>query len=292
MAGNETDHIFGGVWTEVKLEILKKYLNFYTKALKNQRFELLYIDAFAGTGSRTEKIPESPLFGKEEEKIKYDGSVQIALQAEPRFDRYLFIEKNKKRYKELEKLSKKLEGKVHIKVTNDDANKVIQELAKKPIWSSNKYRGVLFLDPYGNHVEWDTLEAIASTKSFDLWFLFPISGVYRQASHDKEKMEDYKKDNLNMMFGTNSWEDAFYKTKEQSDLFGNREETERMNVKEIETWVKKRLGECFFHVSDPLPLPQSGAQLFSLFFCVTNPSGKALGLALKAANHILKQHEK
>ena len=41
---------FGGPWTEQKLKILERYLDAYTTALKNQRFELVYIDAFAGTG--------------------------------------------------------------------------------------------------------------------------------------------------------------------------------------------------------------------------------------------------
>lgn len=62
------------------------------------------------------------------------------------------------------------------------------------------------------------------------------------------------------------------------------------DVKQIEEWVKERLKHCFPYVAEPMPLPKSGAQLFSLFFCVSNPSGKAIGLAKKAANHILKQH--
>ncbi len=68
------DHCFGGAWTEIKLDILEKYLDFYTVALKKQRFELLYIDAFAGSGTRTEKIPASQLLDEREKKIIYDGS--------------------------------------------------------------------------------------------------------------------------------------------------------------------------------------------------------------------------
>ncbi len=41
---------FGGPWTQKKLRILGLYLNAYTTALKNQRFRLVYIDAFAGSG--------------------------------------------------------------------------------------------------------------------------------------------------------------------------------------------------------------------------------------------------
>ena len=40
----------GGKWTIDKLDILERYLDAYTTALKNQPFKLMYIDAFAGTG--------------------------------------------------------------------------------------------------------------------------------------------------------------------------------------------------------------------------------------------------
>lgn len=284
-------HSFGGAWTEIKLEILNAYLEFYTTALKNQGFELLYIDAFAGSGSRTEQIPEAPIFAEDEKTLVHDGSAKIALNIAPQFDRYLFIDKNQERYEQL-KILRDLFPDTYIRVTNDDANIVIQNMANRPIWQSNNYRGVIFLDPYGNNVEWKTLEAISSTQSFDVWFLFPLSGVYRQTPTDFRKIEDYKRENLNKLFGTNSWEEAFYRRHEEHDFFSKIEKVERIKIKEIENWIKGRLREYFYYVSNPLVLPQQGAQLFSLFFCISNRSNKAVGLALKAANHILKQYEK
>ena len=44
-----TKQSFGGPWTIEKLNILSNYLDFYTTALKNLPFQLMYIDAFAGT---------------------------------------------------------------------------------------------------------------------------------------------------------------------------------------------------------------------------------------------------
>ena len=140
------EHEFGGAWTEIKLDILRKYLHFYTQALKNKPFELLYIDAFAGSGSRSEKIPHSLLLGEEEQKLIYDGSAKIALDIERKFDRYLFIETNKERCDALKVLSNDYPSQ-HIKISNDDANQVIRDICSKPIWASNKYRGVIFLDP-------------------------------------------------------------------------------------------------------------------------------------------------
>src|SRR5690606_41679286 len=48
----DRNHGFGGPWTEEKLDRVTRYLQAYTTALKNQPFQLMYIDAFAGTGYR------------------------------------------------------------------------------------------------------------------------------------------------------------------------------------------------------------------------------------------------
>ena len=42
---------FGGDWTKDKLDMVERYLNAYTTALKKKDyFRLMYIDAFAGSG--------------------------------------------------------------------------------------------------------------------------------------------------------------------------------------------------------------------------------------------------
>jgi three-Cys-motif partner protein len=108
--------IFGGDWTEQKLDMLRSYLSFYVKALKNQSFNLAYINAFADTGYRAQnRDPSSEdtvfrsLFaessGKEARQF-IEGSAQIALQVDPPFSRYVFIEKDERRFEELTKLKK------------------------------------------------------------------------------------------------------------------------------------------------------------------------------------------
>jgi three-Cys-motif partner protein len=51
------EHLFGGDWTEVKLARLDKYLKAYrtifTGNVKARYFKTWYVDAFAGTGSRS-----------------------------------------------------------------------------------------------------------------------------------------------------------------------------------------------------------------------------------------------
>ena len=53
------EHRFGGHWTEIKLDMLHRYLRFYMTALKQKPFGKIYIDAFAGTGFRS--VKEAPV---------------------------------------------------------------------------------------------------------------------------------------------------------------------------------------------------------------------------------------
>ena len=39
-----------GPWAKEKLEALQRYLDFYTKVLKNQPWDTIYVDAYAGGG--------------------------------------------------------------------------------------------------------------------------------------------------------------------------------------------------------------------------------------------------
>ncbi len=282
-------HYFGGFWTEVKLEVLRAYLGAFTTAMKNQDFVLFYIDACAGSGERSEIQRAQPLLGIDAEVITKDGSAKIALQTEPPFDHYLFIDKNPKHCQSLNQLVEQFPGR-SVKVECGDANQLLKELSANSCWSRGGHRGVVFLDPYGLEIDWETLEAVASTRSLDVWFLFSLFGVVRQASKDYNKMEQYKKERLTRLFGTNEWEEAFYrKQKKQGLLFEIETHTRTLNVKQIEEWVKNRLADCFPFVDKPLRLPKKGPQLYSLFFCLSNDSPKAIGLAKKLAGAILSK---
>ena len=105
------DHQFGniGSWTADKLQRIKSYLDAYQQALKNQPFSLEFIDAFAGTGYVNQKITfqGQSLFDQDETlllKDFIDGSARVALQTNPPFSKYTFIEKHQRRCTELEKL--------------------------------------------------------------------------------------------------------------------------------------------------------------------------------------------
>ena len=56
-------HKFGGPDTKKKLDCLEDYLQAFSLALRDRNFARIYIDAFAGSGDRTEIRASLPLFG-------------------------------------------------------------------------------------------------------------------------------------------------------------------------------------------------------------------------------------
>jgi three-Cys-motif partner protein len=256
-----TSQLFGGDWTEDKLERVRKYLRAYVHVLKDKRFRFAYIDAFAGTGYRTDtqskRTAALPLLElAEDEPQKFlDGSARIALQVEPRFHKYIFIEKDPKRCAELEQLKVEFPAlKDDIVIENKEANSYLQGLCSKPIWNSR--RAVLFLDPFGMQVTWATIEAIAKTQAIDLWILFPLGiGVNRMLTTSGEISDAWRR-KLDMMFGARDWYEAFYETQTMNDLFG--ESTSMVKISDFDSISKyfvKRLKTVFAGVADnPLPL--------------------------------------
>ncbi len=272
------EHRFGGAWTQLKLEVLREYLHFYAKALKNQNFRLIYIDAFAGSWSSTYHID-----GKD---IQLDGSASIALDSTPPFDEYIFIENHAQRFSDLKSLCNSHEEK-KIKLYSEDANGQVLKLCAETDWKNT--RAVIFLDPYGMEVDWKTIQAIAETRAIDLWYLFPLSGLYRQAALDLDAVDEHKAARLTACLGTDEWKQYFYCENKQQDLFKSTPGQHRhVNVDTMEKFVRdERLKAIFGAVAQPLRLPLQGAPLYSLFFAVANKSGRAIGLSMKVAKHIL-----
>lgn len=287
---SETEHRFGGAWTEIKLKVLRDYLHFYTQALKKQPFKLMYIDAFAGTGDRSVSGEQPSLFISER---RLRGSARIALDLERPFDRYVFIETHLRRFQALETLRQQYLL-LQIECLRGEANSKLQNLCTRISWG--QYRAVLFLDPYGLSVEWATLQRIVRTQAIDLWYLFSLSGLYRQTAHDFERVNPAGAVRLDSVLGTPDWREAFYAPPaptRQDDLFGDPAPANlrrHADVDAIEAFVKTRLQAAgFAKVAEPLRLLlRGGAPLYSLFFCVSNPNPKAIALSMKAADHVLK----
>lgn len=292
MAKKTQQQLFGGPWTQDKLERLQKYLAAYTKIFKrNPRasyFEISYIDAFAGTGyMATPEVPAGYFFPELLEGVEeyQKGSVRRALEVEPSFDHYIFVERDKKCFQELANITKEFADR-DIRLSNEDANVFLQRWCKT--LDTRRNRAVVFLDPFGANVSWKTIQAIASTQAIDVWILFPLL-INRMLDRDQKPREAWAK-RLTDIFGTPEWEREFYTTQKLTGLFDFAENTELINktadTDKIANFFLKRLKNIFPAVATPRVLLNSrGAPLYLLCFAAGNLRGA--DTALRIANHIL-----
>lgn len=289
---------FGGDWTELKLQLVEKYLKAYAQIMKDKHFVYVYIDAFAGTGYRTLKdaedqtfLPISELTEQESQRF-LDGSARIALKVKPRFSRYIFIEQDPIRYKELDKLKEEFPDLAEdIILKNQDANEYIKEnFGDNPAWmQKHRRRAVMFLDPFGMQVKWETINIIAKTQAIDLWLLFPLGvAVNRMLKKDAQIPVKWQ-ERLTDLFGTEKWKEAFYEPRTERTLFGDIEYVGKVEkpFPQISKFFVERLKTIFSGVADnPLPLYNSrGNPLYLLCFAAGNPRGAKT--AIDIARHIL-----
>lgn len=295
-------HEFGGSWTEDKLNRLGKYLPAYTRIFtSNDRAKWLtttYVDAFAGTGSWAKPSEQNmdtlALFGQDDQQDiqrLYKGSAQLALEVEPPFDHYLFIERNPAYVNELSTLREMFPSlSERIEIREGEANRILREWCSQTNWNNN--RAVVFLDPYGLSVEWDTLHTIAATKAIDLWILLPVGSAINRMLPRRGIPNDSWSNCLTRVFGTDSWIDEFYAVESQLTLPGLVDDDEERRVKsanfdKIGQYFIRRLKTEFAGVSNTYRVLLNSRRnpIFMLFFAAGNKRGAAT--AIRIADYIL-----
>lgn len=265
---------FGGHWTLIKLDMLEKYLSFYTTALKNQHFKLCYIDAFAGSGNVDLRTRESVI-----------GSAIRALEYP--FDRYVFIEQDKSYLAALGDRAHQEAPEKNVELKLGDCNDILKDVLRYN-WKQNRWRGVIFLDPYAMNLRWESLISIANTQAFDVWYLFPLSALIRCLKKDGNVPDSWRP-TINTLLGTDEWEQILYHEPNQLSFIDD-DRLERVSQQQVIDYIVERLRSVFPGVATPTLLRQrNNSPLFLLCFAVSNNRENALQLALNGANHILRQ---
>lgn len=272
---------FGGKWTEEKLDIFKQYLEAYLTALKNQSFCKIYIDAFAGSG-------EVIIDGVK----RIDGSAKQALSAKQEFDQYFFIDSDPKNISSLQEMVQQDFPQLltKIKFICGDANEELLRIINSTDW--RHCRGLLFLDPFATAVQWTTVEAVADTKSIDMWYLFPFSALNRLLPKNGNIIPA-NATRIDRLLGAPSWRTDFYIPDPQPSLipvFNQSGKVKSANPNQIAQYIVKRLETVFAAVSqNPKMFRNSNnSPMFLFCFAVSNPTQKAQTIAMRIANHILK----
>ncbi len=303
------EHSFGGSWTEDKLDRVRDYLGRYTTIFtKNERaryYRTTYVDAFAGTGRRVAgqampTPPEGSLFedaeADPEARSLKEGSARAALEVEPAFDSYVFVDSNPDHVRQLDGLKEEFPekaGRIWAEVA--EANAFLERWCAETDWDKN--RAVVFLDPYGMQVDWSTIEAIAATEGIDLWVLFPLGQAVNRLLTRRRIPEGALADRLTRHLGTESWRDEFYRAANaeseapQTSMFEDLDEQgdilKTASLEAIGAFFVRRLGEIFAGVApNPLMLRNSrNVPIYLLCFAAGNPVGAPT--AVKIAGHLL-----
>jgi three-Cys-motif partner protein len=271
-----------------KLDVIGEYLSMYQRALSNWDFETLYIDGFSGSGEVPLAEHTDNLFD-EDVRAVIAGSADRALNVNPPFTRYIFIDKRRKC---IDALKKKFEDnpnaeRVHYLI--GDANEYIQRICRAEQWRSK--RGVILLDPFGSQVHWETIEAVAATKALDLWYLFPAGlGVFRQISNDGTVDRTHEA-SITRLLGTDAWKRAFFEPSKQTDLFGEPVTQEKVVTPESAAhFMIERLKDIFEGgvMDEMIPLGRHAYPSYYLLFAWGNASPKATDLARKLSRAAVK----
>jgi len=255
-----------GKWSEDKLLLLKKYLEAYTKIMKNQRWckGYYYIDAFAGAGK-----PKA----KDEERF-VDGSPRCALTIENPFTAYFFIEKTKWRIRRLQSLKKKFDN-LEIIIKEGDCNKILSELIPKFTYGS-RTRALLFLDPFGMSVDWKIIEKAATMKTIEIFLNMPIMAINRACLlNNPDKLTKEHIERMDGFWGNNEWQSIMYI--DVSTLFGPRKVKDHIDAKKLSDYFVGRLESVFDHVSLPLVVKNSkNTPLYCLIYAGHNEIAKGI----------------
>ncbi|MEC9346492.1 MAG: three-Cys-motif partner protein TcmP [Pseudomonadota bacterium] len=286
-----------GPWAREKLGALKLYLEYYTTALKNKRWRKIYVDAYAG-GGRAVLRKSSVKFTANDgmvlfddvadgENIEFiDGSPRVALQLQNPFDRYVFIEPDKRRFEELRQLKSEFFGKRTIDLLNCSSSEGISWLLSKNLRRST-HRGVVFLDPFGADLPWSVVQRIGRTEMFEAVINFPLPmAIVRMLPNDGRVPEAWAS-RLNAFFGTSSWKDAVYqKNSEQLFEFPELVKIKDYDRKLLDLYISNLKLEYKNVASPRLIRNTKGTALYYLLWAGRHPLG------LKGADHILKMGER
>jgi three-Cys-motif partner protein len=242
-----------GYWSEIKLSILEKYAKPYNQILLSHRLHPIYVDGFAGAGRHKAKGTNRII----------EGSPARALAVDPPFDYFHFVDIDGARVVELRKLSA---DRKNVSVYEGDCNQVLTTQVFPKINYSNFQRALCILDPYGLHLNWETIRMAAESKAIEIFLNFPVMDMNMNVLwHDSERVSDIQRDRMTRFWGDNTWESAAYSA--TPGLFELMHE--KASNEEVAEAFRMRLEKVagFKYVPKPMPMRNSrGAIVYFLFF--------------------------
>jgi len=251
-----------GYWSEVKLDIVRKYARAYSTILAKQALIKghLYVDAFAGAGTHISKTTGQDV----------EGSPLIAMRTDPPFSELHFIDLDGSRVRELKKLAS---GDARIRVHEGNCNDVLLREVFPRCAFKDYRRALCLLDPYGLSIDWSVLAAAGTAGTIEVFYNFMIMDANMNVfMKDPAKVSPEQAARMDAVWGDFSWRNAVYR--KTADLFG--ETDEKVTNDEIAEAFRKRLQKVagFKYVPKPMPMRNSkGAVVYYLYFASPNKTG-------------------
>jgi len=125
----------------------------------------------------------------------FAGSPLNALEVEPAFTEYYFIDLNEERAEVFNEIARE---KTNVHSYHGDCNKIlIREIFPALPYNSYK-RALCILDPNGLHLKWLTIKAAAELETIYIFINFPIMDINRNVLFDdlsKAKQDDIERMN-------------------------------------------------------------------------------------------------
>ena len=218
-----------GEWSEIKLEILKEYAGAYTAILSRKSWckGFVYIDAFAGAGQHIRKSTGEFVA----------GSPLNALSVTPPFTEYHYIDLDGGKVEELNKVT---QDRPDVHIYHGDCNeKLVLKVLQDLTYDTYK-RALCFLDPYGLHLDWKTVEFAGRLRTVDIFLNFPIMDINRNVLFEdlgKARREDIER--MNAFWGDQSWQQMLYR--EQGGLFGDAHLLKAKDFRQLALGYRQRL---------------------------------------------------
>lgn len=262
-----------GNWTEIKLEIIRKYAKAYSTILTAQSksqieqgkspFHHVYIDAFAGAGVHVSRDSGELI----------DGSPSIAVKTVPPFKDYYFIDLDGSRIDHLNEL---FSDRQDIHVISGDCNEVLMKKVFPNVQYSQYRRGMTILDPYGLDLSWEVIRECGKLRTIDMFLNFPIADINRNVIwHNPVGVDETDIKRMNFFWGDDSWRNVAYT--EERTLFGPEPVKQPNEV--IAEAFRQRLKDVagFANVPAPLAMKNSNnAIVYYLYFASQNATGNKI----------------
>lgn len=250
-----------GLWTEIKLRIIRDYSAAYSRILKKQTIirHFAYIDGFAGAGQHISKTTGDLI----------DGSPVIALSYE--FSHYHFVDLDGKRAANLRQIAA---GRDDVSVYEGDCSSVLLEQVFPECRFEDYRRALCLLDPYDLNPKWEVVQTAGVMKSIELFIIFMIMHANRNVllRGSPESVSETEIAKMTAFWGDESWRDVAYRKRQ--GLF--EEILEKTRNEDMAVAYRKRLREVagFEYVPEPLPMKNSkGAVVYYLYFASRNETG-------------------